>query len=272
MKTRDRAKMQKRRLLAVFVAFSMLLGGFAVQAPAYAADGDPIRENVTLGQSGSAEVKSINVGANAVKINANGWDKSVGQYLYYGTYGGNPIKFRVLDRHNGISNTKFNDGTPTMTAAKGDYLLLDSDEPLYLARFCESSPYISDYSVSEMHAYLKDGKDKDGNALFSNKEMTAVATTDLAKSNETYKVDLYVLKDNETKDNNAFLLSSAEVEQLYNDRKARVKRRNDPMTGSWWLRSADTKRRENVCYATSSGGFFIGIFSARQLLRRVPRL
>lgn len=186
-------------------------------------DGDDITTDVTLGASGTAKAKTINVGANAMKICSSGWNKADGQYLYYGAYNNTPVKYRVLDRHNSTSNSVFNNGTATMTTAKGDYLLLDSDAILFTDQFDSTSPYRNDYSGSDIVAYLKDGNDVNGNSLFSTKEASAIADTSLAASTETYRARDFIFKDYAAS-GKSFLLSDAEATQLYYGDNARIKK------------------------------------------------
>lgn len=241
-----------KRILTMLLCAGMIFFGTGAYSSVHAADGDGIMTNITPGASGVCKVKSINVGANAMKINAGGWDKTKGQYLYYGSYDGQPVKYRVLDRYNGTSNTKFNDGTATMKTDAGDYLLLDSDIVLFTDQFNSTKPWNHDYSVSDIIPYLKDGKGVTGKSLFSSKEIAAIADTYLLASTETYKGG-DVFKDFGVKDaNKSFPLSMAEIFQLYNGDQSRIKTHNGK-AGYWWSRSAKANNVDDAGFISSTG-------------------
>ena len=237
--------------LAIFLCIAMVLSYVGINQRSYAADGDSITTDITLGASGSQTPKTINVGANAMYINQSGWNKDNGQYLYYGAYNGTPVKYRVLDRHNGTSHSIFNDGTATMTTAAGDYLLLDSDITLFNDQFDSTSPYSNDYSGSDIASYLSSGNDVNGASLFSDKEKAQIASTNLAASTQTYSTMGYVMKDYASA-GKSFLLSNAEATQLYYGDNARQK------AGLWWLRSANDNSTSLAGYVNSTGSISYG--------------
>lgn len=208
-------KKRGQRLLVMLLSVGMLLTYGATSIPSYAADGDDITTGVTLGDSGSEEAKTINVGANAMKICSGGWNKAYGQYLYYGAYNNTPVKYRVLDRHNGTSHTKFNDNTATMrTTGTGDYLLFDSDAILFTSQFGSNNNYSTSTAASTLN---------DSTKFFSTKEASAIADTSLAASTETYNIGNVTYKDYEAS-SKSFILSNAEAIQLYDGDNARAKK------------------------------------------------
>lgn len=89
-------KKRGKKFLVMLLSVSMILTFGATSLPSYAADGDDITTDVTLGASGTAKAKTINVGANAMKIGSSGWKKADGQYLYYGAYNNTPVNTGCL--------------------------------------------------------------------------------------------------------------------------------------------------------------------------------
>lgn len=85
---------------------------------------------------------------------ASAWS---GSYVYFGTYGGDPIKFRVL--------------APSTTAYGGSTLFLDSDSTLFDMRFDDDS---NKWEESELRKYLNDEFLKGGS--FTDQEQAAIAS------------------------------------------------------------------------------------------------
>lgn len=225
---------------AVVLALAMVIGFCPIQS-AHAADPEPY--------------KAILLGEDLINLKIENYDRWYGQFVYYGTYhnaNGDelPAKYRVL--HN-----------------EGGKALLDSDQILYYDtwRSADGEGLTSEYSKTAINAYLKEGKDKDGNSFFSDMEMEAVEDTKLEGSdyyrvNHTDTVDddgtVYHYsvngnsegdyKDDAVQSAKCFLLSARELKDYYYDiwgnLLSRVKYISAPGYEGpqcWWLRSAFKK-------------------------------
>lgn len=167
-----------------------------------------------------------------------------GSYVYFGTYGGNPIKFRVL--------------APSTTAYGGSTMFLDSDVTLFNDFFDNSSPYFNAWDGSDIQGVLN------GTFLtgFTSLEQGAIATS-TGNGGLTYDSFLtYFYGSPVSVNDKVFLLDAAEVMNPpygYSSDCGWVDNDNDGdwSTGSWnwhevanrekggsstywWLRSAST--------------------------------
>ena len=167
-----------------------------------------------------------------------------GSYVYFGTYGGNPIKFRVL--------------APSTTAYGGSTMFLDSDVTLFNDFFDNTSPYINAWDGSYIQGVLN------GTFLtgFTSLEQGAIATS-TGNGGLTYDSFLtYFYGSPVSVNDKVFLLDAAEVMNPaygYSSDCGWVDNDNDGdwSTGSWnwhevanrekggwstywWLRSAST--------------------------------
>ncbi len=148
--------------------------------------------------------KSINIGTDNIPQKSGKWtfDDS---YLYYGSYGGYAIRYRILS----------NDGQK---------MLMDSDMVLYMTVFDKNNGI--DYSKSTVRDEIKDGT-----KFFSTNELKNIASTTLA-ANSKYTVakdrtmnfvggdDTDYFIDYYSTDNKSFLLSAKEVENYYTNETA----------------------------------------------------
>lgn len=162
------------------------------------------------GKPANVEVKTINL--NAAVLRPDDTWSSGGNQVYFGTYSGNSVKYRVLSSPDTMSTTNKS-------------LLLDCNTIL--------ATKTSDDAMSD--SFYNDG------TMFSDMERDAIKTTALNGCQYSYTMDGVSLNctDNEGS-KHVFCLSIAEADTLYKDDTARKK------TGSdfWWLRShcKDNKR------------------------------
>ncbi len=168
-----------------------------------------------------------------------------GSYVYFGTYDGNPIKFRVLAK----------DST-AYTAGKA--LFLDSDAALFEDSFDKAEPYSNSWNGSSLQATLN-GPFLDG---FSAPEQAAIADS-TGNGGISYRADpselslwgvpisvndKVFLLDSAAATNEAYGYSSDEgrteedgrwhSHTVYNRKKA-------AHTGAWFLRTAISENSEN---------------------------
>ncbi len=186
------------------------------------------------------EAKSVNIGANAITVPEGGWNKTDGNYLYYGAddYGTEAaIKYRVLKNAD-------------------EKLLIDSDEILWVEKFNKTytakDPNANAYETSPVRNTLKNGE-----GLFSSKELASIASTSL-EAKESYKpsgwTGNYSFFDDASDGNKSFLLSVDEADKLYADDNARMKYYYSQKGNYvWWLRSATD-------YGTHCAAFAYGAF------------
>lgn len=241
----------KKRLLTGILCMAMIFG-YGMSSSVWAGSGAETKdelyysdviltENVTMGNSGTEDAKTINVGANAMNICQYGWTADSGQYLYYGAYNGSPVKYRVLDRMDGTGHSQFHDGAATMKTAAGDYLTIDSDRMLFNDKYVSIGGTKNIYTNSNPYSYLKDGKASNGTSLFSTKELAEIADTQLQASNYMYGVAGFTREDCAAT-SKSFLLSAGESYQLYSGDAGRKKaylNGTDTYDVGYWHRSGN---------------------------------
>ena len=116
-----------------------------------------------------------------------------GSYVYFGTYGGNPIKFRVL--------------APSTTAYGGSTMFLDSDVTLFNDFFDNTDPYSNTWNGSDIQGVLN-GSFLNG---FTSLEQGAIATSQ-GNGGLTYDSFLSYLYGSPVSVNDrVFLLDASEV-------------------------------------------------------------
>lgn len=190
------------------------------------------------------EVKAISFGTPGITNPAVGksTDKPwKGSYVYFGTYNGSPIKYRVLDS----DTTIFSKDNNTKT------MLLDCDSLLFESKFDDSSNI---WSTSYLKRYLNsekgEGYDYSSEGFlttaFTSSEQSAIASStkisvDSSDGNE--EIGRY-FKWSTLNDDKIFLLDAKEAcNTSYGYSKVggainRKKTGNNNDTTSWWLRSA----------------------------------
>ena len=157
------------------------------------------------GKPADVAVKTINL--NAAVLRPDDTWSSDGNQVYFGTYSGSPVKYRVLSSPDTMSTTNKS-------------LLLDCNTILATKK--------SDDAMSD--SFYNDA------TMFSDMEKNAIEATTLIAMQYKYTMDKLTqnLKDGEAS-KHVFCLSIAEADTLYTDDTARKK-----TTGNsefWWLRS-----------------------------------
>ena len=166
------------------------------------------------GSATTLVAKSVNIGADAITVPEGGWNKTVGNYLYYGSYSNKAVKYRVLSNSNNA-------------------MLIDSDVSLWGDDFSETE---TNYAQSDIYSYLRGAKDVNNALLFSEKEITSIKAIDLQASESDYNAGTSLAySDRAANGNSSFLLTADEANKLYEDKEARKKTGEG---GYWWLRSA----------------------------------
>lgn len=191
-----------------------------------------------------ATKKSIGLGTSIIAnptIPTSTTDAWKGSYVYFGTYNGSPIKYRVLDS----DTTTFSNDNTTNT------MLLDCDSLLFESKFDDSS---NEWATSYLKRYLNsekgEGYDYSSEGFlttaFTSSEQSAIASStkisvDSSDGNE--EIGRY-FKWSTLNDDKIFLLDAKEAcNTSYGYSKVggainRKKTGNNNDTTSWWLRSA----------------------------------
>ena len=196
--------------------------------------------------------KAMNFGTNGMVnpiVPTSTEDAWIGSYVYFGTYEGNPVKYRVLD-----SET---------TVYGGTTMLLDCDSILWNGQFGEYRDHLWE------HSFLKtelNGTFLDNN--FTTLEKNAIAESSVESHNLTTDSNSGVNVSNSSKDlfgeyvslNNekVFLL---DVEEISNnaygysmvDGNSKYRKKQGSGDGSWWLRSPVRQDERAVGYIGSEG-------------------
>lgn len=173
--------------------------------------------------------KSIMLGASNISSydSTNGYD-----YIYYGTWGNDPIKWRVLDNQ-------------TNTGTTGLFLLTDtllgsgSNGDLNLSN---TSPNGNSWQSSNEQAWCRDFAGIEGNGVtdaFSINELAAVQGTTKSDRGFTCNMNAFASSDNILNGDKVFFLSAEEANNAdygFTDNGARVANYGVG-AGKWWLRS-----------------------------------
>ena len=190
------------------------------------------------------EVKAISFGTPGITNPAVGksTDKPwTGSYVYFGTYNGSPIKYRVLDS----DTTTFSKDNNTKT------MLLDCDSLLFDSKFDDNS---NEWATSYLKRYLNsekgEGYDYSSEGFlttaFTSSEQSAIASsTKIVDSSDGNEGICSCFKWTTLNDDKIFLLDVKEAcNTSYGYSKDdsaiinRQKTGNNNDTTSWWLRSA----------------------------------
>lgn len=163
-----------------------------------------------------------------------------GSYVYFGTYNGSPIKYRVLDS----DTTIFSNDNTTNT------MLLDCDSLLFESKFDDSS---NEWATSYLKRYLNsekgEGYDYSSEGFlttaFTSSEQSAIASsTKISVDSSDGNVDTFSYFQWTTlNDDKIFLLDVKEACNTSYGYSNAVEAKNRKKTGnnndtSWWLRSA----------------------------------
>ena len=216
-------------LLAVVLAVGLLPMMPGNMATVKAADGD----------------KTVSLGTDVIKnptAPTASTDTWKGSYVYFGTYGGNPVKYRVLDK-----NT---------TVFGGTTMLLDCDSILWAgsnpsSAFDDNS---NDWANSNIRTYLNgtfltnNFSAVEQSAIASSTKSTAYSGTDGADGDGCDGTLSYASLSNDK----IFFLDAKEATNTSygysNEDGSAANREKTGGNAYWWLRSADT-------YATHYAGF-----------------
>lgn len=183
MKQRMKAKASKIVASILVAAMAVAIIPKFTGAGTVFAAGSKNGENTCLGTSGIA--------APAVPTSADSaWS---GSYVYFGSYDGNPIKFRVL--------------APSTTAYGGSTLFLDSDKTLFTGYFDKTDPLSNTWNGSDIQGVLN-GSFLNG---FTSLEQGAIATSQ-GNGGLTYDSFLsYMYGSPVSVNDRVFLLDASEV-------------------------------------------------------------
>ncbi len=172
--------------------------------------------NHIFAEENNSRQYEINLGCWLQQEEADRWNIETGKIVYYGTYEGKAMGYRVL-------------GSSVETQETiEECILLDSDMILYRSIF---SDFTSLWSESDLRSDLN-GKVN----MFSQIEVKAMANTQLLPADMYYTG--YGLFEDTGSNDKLFVLSAAEAFELYEDNESRVKTGE---YGCWWLRSENTE-------------------------------
>lgn len=190
-----------------------------------------------------ATKKSIGLGTSIIAnptVPTSTTDAWKGSYVYFGTYNGSPIKYRVLDS----DTTTFSKDNNTKT------MLLDCDSLLFESKFDDNS---NEWANSYLKRYLNsekgEGYDYSSEGFlttaFTSSEQSAIASsTKIVDSSDGNEEIGRYFKWSTLNDDKIFLLDVKEAcNTSYGYSKVggainRKKTGNNNDTTSWWLRSA----------------------------------
>ena len=233
MKKRKLLKRGLASLLAAVLAVGLLPMMSGNMATVKAAEGDK-----TIAGLGTGVIAN----PTAPTTSTYAWQ---GSYVYFGTYGGNPVKYRVLD-----NNTSVFGGTT---------MLLDCDSILLAGTNGDnqSSAFDGDsntWADSDIRTYLN-GTFLTSN--FSTAEQNAIASSTKSVADGTDGNGWSYLSYASLSDDKIFFLDAKEATNTsYGYSNARSGAENRKKTGgnaSWWLRSADTSGTIDAGFVISDG-------------------
>ena len=223
-------------LLAVVLAVGLLPMMPGNMATVKAADGD----------------KTVSLGTDVIKnptAPTASTDTWKGSYVYFGTYGGNPVKYRVLDK-----NT---------TVFGGTTMLLDCDSILWTgsnpsSAFDDNS---NDWASSNIRTYLNgtfltnNFSAVEQSAIASSTKSTAYSGTDGADGDGRDGILSYASLSNDK----IFFLDAKEATNTSygysNEDSSAANREKTGGNAFWWLRSADTFYPNDAGIVDSFGDF-----------------
>lgn len=200
----------------------------------------------------------INIGAAALRGSSGGWSASDGVTVYYGNYGGSPVRYRVLPE------------SPGTQTADEESLLLDADTIIAPISFNSdlsaggpASGNPNEWSGSEIQAWLagqyEAGLSGAGGAMFSQMEASAIADTALGSASCDVDEVLYASCMDYASSAHLFALSALEARTLYSGDDARTKAGVNSM---WWVRSANTLEPMYAGYVMPTGKISIACVNA----------
>ena len=226
-------------LLAAVLAVGLLPMMPGNMATVKAADGDKTIAGLGTGMIADPTVPSADTDA---------WK---GSYVYFGTYGGNSVKYRVLD-----SNT---------TVFGGKTMLLDCDSILETHAFDEDGhantgyTNANEWAGSDIRTYLN-GTFLTNTNNFSATEQSAIASSTKSVADGTDGNGWSYLSYASLSNDKIFFLDAKEATNTsYGYSNTNSDAANRKKTGGnayWWLRSADTDYADFAGIVYSGGGIF----------------
>lgn len=266
---RAKFKALVKRAVAVVLAMVVAFAGVSALGSAGAARAAGSEEDVEAGEGETLEnpsEKSIaGIGTTAItsprepESNEDPW---IGNYVYYGTYDGKSVKYRVLDPN----TTEYS--AADANGKKAHTMLMDCDTILFNHRFDPDlnvwyRPANEETNREELSCELRDYLNKDSNGfyckigVFSDAEKAAItASTKTASENETVFHFLSPMFGDYI-----FLLSAPEISETkygyyYDSRVVSLLKTgdgSDSQSDYWWLRSTLEYGFDNVYNVTSRG-------------------
>lgn len=226
-------------LLAAVLAVGLLPMMPGNMATVKAADGDKTIAGLGTGMIADPTVPSADTDA---------WK---GSYVYFGTYGGNSVKYRVLD-----SNT---------TVFGGKTMLLDCDSILETHAFDEDGhantgyTNANEWAGSDIRTYLN-GTFLTNTNNFSATEQSAIASSTKSVADGTDGNGWSYLSYASLSDDKIFFLDAKEATNTSygysNTNSGAVNRKKTGGNASWWLRSAGTVTPIHAGVVDSDGPIF----------------
>ena len=236
--------------------------------------GEPVGVAIVSGGAGetleNASEKSIaGIGTTAIskpREPGRNEDPWIGNYVYYGTYDGKSVKYRVLDPN----TTEYS--AADANGKKAHTMLMDCDTILFNHKFDPDlnvwyRPANEETNREELSCELRDYLNKDSNGfyckigVFSDAEKAAItASTKTASENETVFHLLSPMFGDYI-----FLLSAPEISETkygyYYDSSVvswlKTGDGSDSQSDYWWLRSTRDYGFDNVYNVTSGGNIAI---------------
>lgn len=204
--------------------------------------------------AGSALQDQINLASDAGSAVSSTWNSADGMYLYYGAYGQQPVRYRMIAQQ---SQTQ-------QTGCSG--VLLDADTTVFSWPFnywIVGDDTINEWPGSLLQAILtkwyKNSINGTGDTLFSQAEAAAIAETSLLGPMVSWMDDegRATLVDLASTDH-VFVLSGYEAATIYNN-EDRIKQ---GCINAWWLRSSNLGDYRYSGYVYPNGMIFNGNVNA----------
>ena len=172
-----------KTVISVVMSLAIMMGEVPVASlgsMVHAAESTPTQTEKTITGLGTGAISNpIEPGAEG---DTEGW---TGSYVYYGSYGGTPVKYRVLDK----AATEFG----------GNTMLLDCDSTLKNMAHDSESPYEYSWGSSEVRAWLNGaeffGDAEDPQGAFTKAERSAIASSTKAEKQARTDADGTILSD-----------------------------------------------------------------------------
>lgn len=210
----------KRRFLSALLVLCMMLGFIPAAVPAANATTEQPRRRIMSGASGIA----------GGDITAKKWD-----YVYFGSYNGKPVKWRVLSTNGGGGSYKNADGE---SVAADSALFLLSEEILADGTYCGDSE--ADWKGETGREWCRSFSPD------SDEEGAYILRTD--KTEGVYELRINSYQATTLRDERYFLLSAKEAADYLGDYNLNTTRADGEkdMSG-WWFRSHGVSEDEFGC-------------------------